>query len=295
MKRHFLLGICFLGCCFLVQKSEAQNTDSVNFVQANWQKRNIADGLIWEHCHFDSVQIFAAKENVHLLRFDLRSKALQLQLGSAGDSLLKTSTLASKANAIAAINGSFFDVKKGGAVDFIRINGKIYDTSRVSKGALPEHQRAALVFDSSGNAQIVFTQDSFDLSWANRLPFANVLVSGPLLLKNSETIPLLDRAFNSNRHPRTCACITTQQTLLVWTVDGRTAQSYGISLSEATQMARWWGCKDAINFDGGGSTTMYIRGELFDGVVNMPCDNRQFDHEGERVVSNILMLIGKTN
>jgi exopolysaccharide biosynthesis protein len=53
------------------------------------------------------------------------------------------------------------------------------------------------------------------------------------------------------------------------------------------------GCKDAINLDGGGSTTMYIKGQPFDGVVNYPCDNKQFDHYGERSVSNVVMILKK--
>jgi exopolysaccharide biosynthesis protein len=49
-------------------------------------------------------------------------------------------------------------------------------------------------------------------------------------------------------------------------------------------------CRDAVNLDGGGSTTMWINGKPFSGVVNMPCDNKTFDHSGERSVSDILII-----
>jgi len=49
-------------------------------------------------------------------------------------------------------------------------------------------------------------------------------------------------------------------------------------------------CKNATNLDGGGSTTMWIKGKPFNGVVNMPSDNRKFDHEVERAVSDILII-----
>jgi len=52
------------------------------------------------------------------------------------------------------------------------------------------------------------------------------------------------------------------------------------------------GCKDALNFDGGGSTTMVIKGKTPNGVVNYPSDNRKFDHEGERKVANGLVVTG---
>jgi exopolysaccharide biosynthesis protein len=48
----------------------------------------------------------------------------------------------------------------------------------------------------------------------------------------------------------------------------------------------WLGCRDALNLDGGGSSTM-----VFDGnIVNHPSDNKKFDHQGERVVANAIVV-----
>ena len=71
------------------------------------------------------------------------------------------------------------------------------------------------------------------------------------------------------------------------TADGRTAEAQGLNLHELTTLLLLLNCKSAVNLDGGGSTTMYLEGK---GVVNMPCDNKKFDHEGERKVSNILII-----
>jgi exopolysaccharide biosynthesis protein len=51
---------------------------------------------------------------------------------------------------------------------------------------------------------------------------------------------------------------------------------------------RWLGCTEAINLDGGGSSTMYIKDN---GVVNYPSDNNRHDHEGQRPVSNAILLL----
>jgi exopolysaccharide biosynthesis protein len=67
----------------------------------------------------------------------------------------------------------------------------------------------------------------------------------------------------------------------------------GLNLAELTFLAKILDCKDAINLDGGGSTTMYVKGQNEDGVVNYPCDNKQFDHKGERAVSNVVMILKK--
>jgi exopolysaccharide biosynthesis protein len=47
------------------------------------------------------------------------------------------------------------------------------------------------------------------------------------------------------------------------------------------------GATDALNLDGGGSSTLYIQGY---GVINYPCDNGIYDHEGERAVPSVLLV-----
>jgi exopolysaccharide biosynthesis protein len=51
---------------------------------------------------------------------------------------------------------------------------------------------------------------------------------------------------------------------------------------------RWLKAIDAINLDGGGSTTLWVNNEI--GVVNFPTDNKKWDHEGQRKVANVLLL-----
>ena len=80
--------------------------------------------------------------------------------------------------------------------------------------------------------------------------------------------------------------------MLLLVVDGRTKQSEGMTLDELAATLHWLGCRDALNLDGGGSTTLYLREYPHGGIVNHPSDNGRFDHEGERGVSNILYVVG---
>ncbi|WP_294558383.1 phosphodiester glycosidase family protein, partial [uncultured Bacteroides sp.] len=50
------------------------------------------------------------------------------------------------------------------------------------------------------------------------------------------------------------------------------------------------GGKDALNLDGGGSTALWLSGAPEEGIVNFPCDNRNYDHQGERKVANFLYV-----
>ena len=56
---------------------------------------------------------------------------------------------------------------------------------------------------------------------------------------------------------------------------------------------RWIGAENALNMDGGGSTTLYAEGENGNGIVNHPSDNKKFDREGERHIVNALLFIKK--
>jgi exopolysaccharide biosynthesis protein len=82
-------------------------------------------------------------------------------------------------------------------------------------------------------------------------------------------------------------------TVVLFVVDGRAAESAGMSIPELQKTMRWLGCVDAINLDGGGSSAMYVKGEPFDGVVSYPSDNKKFDHAGEREVANAVLLIAR--
>ena len=88
--------------------------------------------------------------------------------------------------------------------------------------------------------------------------------------------------FVAGRNPRTLAGVTATGGLLLVTVDGRRpGYSVGMGLPEAARLMRSLGARDALNLDGGGSTTMVIRGR----VVNRPSDRA-----GERAVGDGVFL-----
>jgi Phosphodiester glycosidase len=94
--------------------------------------------------------------------------------------------------------------------------------------------------------------------------------------------PSFFRAFVAGRQPRTLAGVRSDGSLLLATVDGRApGWSAGMTLPEAARLMRSLGARDALNLDGGGSSTMTVRGE----VVNRPSDRV------ERAVSDGLFVM----
>lgn len=113
---------------------------------------------------------------------------------------------------------------------------------------------------------------------------------GPYLVRNGVIgVDSVDEgfpdSFSEKRHPRTAIGRDAKGDILVVAVDGRQAFSLGASLSELAQIMVKLGCTDAINLDGGGSTSLNIRGV----VVNRPSD------KVERPVVNGVLFFADSN
>lgn len=90
------------------------------------------------------------------------------------------------------------------------------------------------------------------------------------------------KEFVETRHPRTAVAKLKDRKFLMVTVDGRQAgYSVGMNLNELAAFLLELGATDAMNLDGGGSTTMFLGGK----VVNKPSDK-----EGERSVSDVILV-----
>ncbi|GAB2643081.1 phosphodiester glycosidase family protein [Emticicia sediminis] len=264
---------------------------------ANWETTKLGKKFYWKRIHFKQKELFSANQSINILEISLNNKKVKFGFATVDStkadpqikrSLQKTSKIAADLGVIAAVNAGFFDMKNGGAVDFLKIGGTVIDTTRLSNVArLPFHSISGVIIE---NNKVSIIKGEQKAGWEKNITQENVLLTGPLLIYGGVMEELAKTPFNDNRHPRTCACVTNDKKLLLITVDGRSAESFGMTLAELSKLANALNCKDAINFDGGGSTTMYIKGQPESGVVNYPSDNKLFDHAGERPVSNIFYV-----
>ena len=105
-------------------------------------------------------------------------------------------------------------------------------------------------------------------------------VSGrPRLVENSQASPPSEK-FMTVRHPRTALGLKKDGTLVILVADGRREAALGFTGPEMSEILLAEGVVNAINLDGGGSTTLYIKAE--GGIQNKPSDGHQ------RVVVNQL-------
>ncbi|MEU6207010.1 phosphodiester glycosidase family protein [Micromonospora musae] len=84
------------------------------------------------------------------------------------------------------------------------------------------------------------------------------------------------------RNPRTIAGTTQDGKIVLATIDGRQTTSVGTTMDETAAVAQALGLTDAINLDGGGSTTMSVAGAL----VNHPGGS-------ERAVGDALVYVDR--
>jgi len=174
----------------------------------------------------------------------------------------------------------------------------------VADGKLVDWGAGALALPQSGFAVLVSQAQARELPELKRgtpitftwhlLPEVKdavwALGGGPRLLDKGKIPCLQDdegfgKGFVTHRHPRTALGMRPDGTLVLVVVDGRQpCWSIGLSLPDLARLMRdELGCTDAVNLDGGGSTTFYLDGK----VVNQPSDGHL------RPVSNGLCLYPK--
>lgn len=233
---------------------------------------------MWKKAHFDD--LFGGKQIINLIEIDLKRHHKKLKLAGVSEGTKLTSSFARENEAIIAINGGFFNTRTGGGHDFIKIEGNVVNVSTNNSARAD----AYLAFDKKSIQIIPQTADSI-----RETRIANVLLAGPLLLHGGEITEIGKNRFNDNKHPRTAIALR-GHTLIFITVDGRSPMAHGVSLFELSQLLKWYACDAAMNMDGGGSSAMYVQGQPYNGIVNYPSDNKQFDHLGERPVANIIYI-----
>ena len=118
--------------------------------------------------------------------------------------------------------------------------------------------------------------------------FAWTVGGGTVLIRDGRIVPFTHEVKGNN--PRSAVGISADgRQLILAAVDGRQEESRGLSQTEWAAVLLKLGCYQALNLDGGGSTTVLARrpGESSAAVVNKPAEIR------ERSVSNGIGIFSK--
>ena len=277
MKKNLLIVVILAICSIEMVKGQTV-ADSLAIVSACWKIENPQKGIVYKYA--------SIPQSISLIEID---PVAGLKVGVAvSDKMKETSKIASEYNAIAAINGSYFDMKRGNSVCFLKADRQVIDTTMQSEFKL---RVTGAINVRKGKIKLIPWSKQIEKEYEGETGI--VLASGPLMLKDGQICDWNSCGTNFIRlkHPRSAVATTKEGKILLITVDGRfPEQAEGVNIPELAHLIRILGGEDALNLDGGGSTTLWLSGASDDGVVNYPCDNGRFDHAGERKVPNILYI-----
>ncbi len=218
------------------------------------------------------------------------SAKLKVKLGRP-DKLTTVSTQLDASGAVAAINASYFGIDKASKKLFDSGLLKVDGAAHPDASSIRAEQRpwGGYFWTRNGSCGIdgmegFKAEDKTEVVWGH-----------PLLLKDGKVNPLIPKQSEhmTVSHPRTAIGKSADGTLLMVVVDGRHAdKATGMSCFDLADFMARIGSVDALNLDGGGSSTLVWRNaETGKGeVINYPCDNKLFDHQGERKVLTTIQL-----
>jgi exopolysaccharide biosynthesis protein len=222
----------------------------------------------WEHKSYPNLDGF--KQEINILRVSLQDHfVLPININGCK----KVSIMAKNAEALAAVNGTFFD-SSCTSRNYLKIDGQL-----ISYNLIRKNGAAAILIDRNNEVSMKHLAKDEDPSFA-----VHGMGGFPQLLKdgNVDIQPKETTSFFTGKHPRTAIGIIDKNNIMIVTVDGRSSLSRGMTIKQWADYLHSLGLKDAINLDGGSSTTMWVDGE---GLVNRPSNS-----SGEARVANSLAV-----
>ena len=280
--KKIIFSICFILCATLAFADGKQ--DSLLIIKADWSTKTTAEGLTHKQAQIKG--LFNSVQSINLIEIPRSAKR---KIGVAGNEGMKlTSQQATEKGALAAINGTYYNMVLGNSVCFYKIDGEVIDTTSNSEF---KNRVNGAIHELKGEIKIIDWNKEIEANYKGKR--GTVLASGPIMLEDGHLSDwsACSQNFIDTRHPRSAIYIKNDGTVVFITVDGRSeGNAAGVSIPELAFLIRVLGGKDALNLDGGGSTTLWLKGAPDNGVLNYPSDNKRFDHMGERAVSNIFYV-----
>ena len=289
MKKTLLL----LVAAAMSFSAVAQNSDSVKLLNAPRQELKLPKGAVGYTIL--RAPILNSYQTVSVIKYS--PKKLQTSIIQP-EKLTRLSVTAKADGADFGVNAGYWDVRIDKPSTFLKLNGK-----QIAVTADFEKERVdGLVCVDKKKVVLDHCKAGEEAPYAKK--FKNILAAGPVLIDEGKSVDhdaytngMVDNAGGkpvgafytyTQRHPRTAIGTDKKGNVYLVVVDGRSkGNAEGVTITELTKICAWLGMTDAINLDGGGSSTMWTAEE---GIVSYPCRNKKFDHGGERRVSSIISV-----
>ncbi len=289
---------------------DAPKVPTLNDPTGKWQTEKLENGLVlYTFRGYDDVT--EANQIVNVLEVNLSDPRYSIKFAYADKGEINSNMVKNEPAAIAGINGGYEQ-----EAIYIKINNAIISQVSLQPGHLRYWKHEACIF-SEGERTVGILYGGKDgekaIETYDRLEAENIIASAPMLINDYEPIgedfvggtftedQLMQfdyedyRRHQGVRHPRTVYALTEDNDLLLIAIDGRwSGTAEGMNAAEVTRfISRYFNPQWAINMDGGGSTTLTVKGlgHPETNVVNYPTDGGTHDHTGERSVSTHILVL----
>ena len=242
------------------------------------------DALVTEMRSWDGASVFIARAD--LSRYELM---LLLPSENSVQSLSKFSRDFPRANAV--INAGFFK-RNGDPAGFLKAD-EWRSMTHKTRGVIGfnQHNPQTIIFDRLSAANGRLQSMHRGGHWWQKM---NSIVGGaPLLLVDGQVLALDPEAllptFVTERYARSVVCRTDADELLFILVQGgdqyaaRMGMSTGLTILSLRQLLQSLHCQDALNLDGGYSSSMIVNGRMVSG--------HWLQYFSARPVANALALV----
>lgn len=273
----------------------AQRTNSIVAINGGFFKPQtgvplgtlMIDKKIYTGPIYDRVALGIFKDGYDVGRVQLDGKIIGNNQEIKIDNINQPRMLSSYILAYTRDWGKYAPVSPQYGVQLQIVGNKITATSA---NPLPIPENGYVLVGPKSKLGKLFGADYVDVEIKTNPKWENVqhiISGGPYLLKDNQIfIDMTAQKLQSigGRNPRTAIGYTEDNNLVLVAVDGREGSSVGLTLVELAKLMKTLGCTNAINLDGGGSTVMYIKGQ----IVNHP------HQPGGIALSNALVISKKS-
>lgn len=301
---------------------------------AGWTSKTIDDGVVYyTFSGKDELTSDKAMEEVFVIDLDLSKTQYQAKLLFTDPTVVVSEAFKKNSNTIAAMNANYevnsifirvdgknrYQIPKAtiGEANVPNWKSEAAFTSDGERGlgiffaGSPARDGKIKGIKGKSYSEAVTMQRNYYSSIAGSYP--HLISSAPMLIDDFEPVGenFCDYSLTTSyvntldgedpnrhqraRHPRTAVALTENNHFIMLVVDGRQT-SKGMSARELTRfLVKWFNPQYALNMDGGGSSTLCVKGEGDPDthVVNYPCDNKKYDHAGERARSVHFVILKK--
>ena len=248
------------------------------------------------------------------VQIPIKDNNIKILVSDDKDGLSTPSEIGSKSGATVIINGGYFTrgEKPIRHIGLLKSKDSLYEPA--SNSVLREKLRYninrgafAIRYDNYPEISWATTKDDSIFSWS--FPFKNrpgkpvsvnysfsefwdvreAVHAGPIIIKNRRINVTSEQEVFFNTpvdgvQPRTSIGYKKNGDLIMMVVDGRQVDSRGVYLKELAILMSQFDCQEALNLDGGGSSSLVVNGKLINNPIGL---------KSEREVMSLIAVIPK--